>query len=217
KELNEQSLENARLNFDLKRSMDLNETQQKHFQKERKLYFLIGFLLLLLFLALIYVWNRKLIHNQNKRKLIEQNLKIKEFELKDLMDQMLNQSHELEVYKEKSKDIEIQLQQTTQQFNQQFQIKDKYLEQHQLYLKTRNDLLRELLDELLNMQSEYNQERLLEVVQKLRSHLQVDVSDEQKFGQADSQQTHLMSVLQHLYPQLKPSDIRLLTLLYLQV
>jgi tetratricopeptide (TPR) repeat protein len=217
KEFNEESLENARLNFDLKRSQDLNETQKSHFAKERNLYLLISFLLILLLATILYIAYKKTINDRNKQKLIEQNLRLKEFENKELRDQMLHQSEELWAYKEKSKDIENQLEKTTKQFSQEFQIKDKYLEQQQQYLKTRNELLKELLDELLTLQADYDQARLLEAVHKLRSHLQVDVSDEHKFLQSDKQQNHLMGIFQHIYPQLKSADVRLLTLLYLQV
>ena len=95
-------------------------------------------------------------------------------------------------------------------------IHNELINNQQLYIKTRNELLRELLDELLNFRTNYNQDNLLDVVNKLRNHLQVDVSDEQRKMNDKFNQTDLSLLLQRRFPQLKSNDIRLLILIYLQ-
>lgn len=205
KELNEESLENVRLNFDLKRSIDQNQMQQLNFKKERVLFVLIGVLFLLLIVTGCILWYKQYKQNKRELKYIDQNLKLKEIELNKLSYQSQLQAEEIDAYKLHNSE-----------FHEFSKVHNELINNQELYIKTRNELLRELLDELLNLGINYSQDHLLEVVRKLRNHLQVDVSDEQRKLNQNLYQTDLNLLLQKKFPQLKSNDLRLLILIYLQ-
>lgn len=216
KNINKESIENARLNFELIKSNYEIENQKEQLQKDRKFYTVIIIIFIVACLLGVFLINKKNQNNKQKNLLIHQNLLIKEYEFNNLLDSKESLQKELLSLKnneEKKEEISNEL---VQEYQEKSKIRNQIFEKKLLLQITKNELLSELLDEIVNKKTEFNPEKTFEIIQKLRIHIKEELNFVEDVYKNDFEKDHFIVSLLKKHPSLNTNDIRLITLIYLQ-
>lgn len=214
--INKESIENARLNFELLKSNYEVDSQKERLLKDRKFYIIIFIFFVIVCFLVIFLINKRHQNTKQKNILINQNLLIKEYEYNNLLDIKNSLKNELLILKkteqektEISNELEIEYQEKSKIRNQLF-------EKKLLLQITRNQLLTELLDEIVNRKTESNPENTFNIIQKLKIHIKDDLQFIDDIYQTDFKKDSFIVTILKFHPNLNTNELRFLTLIYLQ-
>lgn len=208
KNINKESIENARLNFELTKSTYEIDFQKKELQKEKKFYLILILFAIILCVLIIFLLNKRNQNIKQKNQLIKQNLLLKEFEfnkLKESKELLLNEIKSLK-----------KLQETSASDSENDEIRNQLLEKKMLLQLTKNELLTELLQEITENKEQLKPERIFEIIQKLKIHIQTDSDHLEQMYSHDINKDHFLINILKKHQNLNTNDIRLATLIYLK-
>jgi len=216
KNINKESIENSRLNFELIKSAYEIKSQKEQLTKDRNYYIIIIIFFLVLCLLIIFIINKRHQNTKQKNLLINQNLLIKEYEFKKLLDSKESLINELENFQKNEKINNHLSNEIASDYEEKSKIRNQLFEKKLLLQITRNELLSDLLDEIINNKSDFNPEKTFEIIQKLRIHLKEDVNFVEDVYKNDFKKDHFIVSILKKHQNLNSNDLRLLTLIYLQ-
>lgn len=202
--------ENSRIKFELQNyQKELSESHDK-LKSERKLFYTI--LGGILFLILITLWAiRNYYVKLRQRKIIaESNQKIAELELekeknnKILLEQQLKEKEALTLLEQ-------------ERFKNELEAKNRQLASKALSISTRNELIENIVDSLMNSSAISQNDSLKRRVFELKNHLKKESEWDDFFTHFEEVNQQVLKFLKENHPDLTSNDLRYLSYIYMNL
>lgn len=189
---NKELIENTALRFELSESKHQLDINKALTENQRKIYLLSIVLLVLVLIVLMVVFYKRNQLIKQKRIIADNFLKIKNLELD-------------------------QEKKNSQLLKNEIETKNKMLSDKILFQTTRNELIEEIIETLVNDSKIGENVTLLKTVRELKIHLKEDTRWEDFTTHFENVNNEFIQLLKIKHPDLNANDIRFLSFIYLNL
>lgn len=214
---NTKLLENSKLRFELTSSNHELEINREKTENQNRIYTIITIALILIVVAIVWAFRKKIQLDRQKIILAEQNLIISDLELErekqktNILDQELKEKELLNALeKEKLKEKEHSLKQEIEKSNRQ-------LSEKILFQTTRNELIEDIVNTIADIPEIKTDQKLFSSINNLKNHLKEDTKWDEFTSHFEDVNTEFLNKLRKIHPELNANDTRFLSFIYLNL
>ncbi|MDR6968910.1 tetratricopeptide (TPR) repeat protein [Flavobacterium arsenatis] len=217
KNKNKELLENTTLRFELSESKHELQFSKTISENKNKLYGLVTLLLLLLLIVVITVFYKKNKFALQKKKIAENELRIKDLELEQALNNSKFLAKELEEKELKTLLEKEQRKEKVQLLQREIQQKNKQLSDKILFQSTRNELIEEIIQTISSDVAIAENKTLTTFIRNLKNHLKEDTKWEEFFSHFENVNNEFIQALYREHPNLNANEVRFLSFVYLHL